>query len=64
MNFEQYKYNEQYCNQQMTNPQCSISIIVHRYSLCKGDSCHGVVKNGFPIKIYQNSDNNINWIHF
>ena len=33
-------------------------------SLCKEDSCFGVVGNGYPIKIYQNSDNNINGINF
>lgn len=33
-------------------------------SLCKEDSCFGVVGNGYPIKIYQNSNNNINGINF
>lgn len=33
---------------------------INNMRFCKEDSCYGVVGNGFPIKIYQKSNNNIN----
>ncbi|WP_294589256.1 hypothetical protein [uncultured Phocaeicola sp.] len=37
---------------------------INSMRFCKEDSCYGVVGNGFPIKIYQKSNNKINGTNF